>query len=82
MFFAGFWTSWTSARKLAEGEITADFYGFLTTEPTAEVKAVHPKAMPVSLADPIAWDTWMSATWAEAKAWQRALPDGALVRRQ
>jgi putative SOS response-associated peptidase YedK len=30
-----------------EGETTNDLYGFLTTEPNAEVGAIHPKAMPV-----------------------------------
>ena len=26
-FFAGIWTSWTSTRKLAEGEVTVDLFG-------------------------------------------------------
>ena len=30
-FFAGIWTRWTSVRKLKEGEIEADLFGFLTT---------------------------------------------------
>ena len=46
-FFTGIWTRWTSARKVCEGETTNDLFGFLTTEPNAEVGAVHPKAMPV-----------------------------------
>ena len=45
-FFAGVWTTWTSTRKVAEGEITADLFGFLTTDANAEVGAVHPKACP------------------------------------
>ena len=48
-FFAGIWTRWTSTRKIKEGEVTADLYGFLTTDPNAAVTTVHPQAMPVIL---------------------------------
>lgn len=41
--FAGIWPNWTSVRKVKEGETTNDLYAFLTTEPTAEVGAIHPK---------------------------------------
>ena len=47
--FAGLWTTWTSVRKVRDGEVTADLFGFLTTNPNAEVGAIHPKAMPVIL---------------------------------
>lgn len=78
-FFAGvFVPDWTSVRKLKEGEVTTDLYGFLTTEPNAEVRAIHPKAMPVILTQPDEWETWLRADWSEAKSLQRPLPDGAL----
>ena len=76
--FAGLWTTWTSVRKLAEGEVTCDLYGFLTTEPNAEVGAIHPKAMPVILTEPDEIETWLTAPWNEARKLQRPLPDGAL----
>jgi hypothetical protein len=36
-----------AVRKVKEGETTNDLFGFLTTEPNAEIRAIHPKAMPV-----------------------------------
>lgn len=77
-FFAGIWTRWTSVRRVAEGEVTCDLFGFLTCPPNAEVAAIHPKAMPVILTEPDEIETWLSAPWAEASALQHPLPDGAL----
>jgi putative SOS response-associated peptidase YedK len=76
--FAGLWTRWTSVRKVKEGEITADVFGFLTINPNVEVGAIHPKAMPVILENPIEWDEWMTAAWPEASKLQRPITDGAL----
>ena len=78
-FFAGIWVpKWTSVRKVKDGEVTVDLFGFLTTEPNAEVGAIHPKAMPVILQTANEVDTWMTAPVEEALKMQRPLPDGAL----
>jgi putative SOS response-associated peptidase YedK len=47
--------------QLAGGEITADLFGFLTTDANAEVGAVHPKAMTVILTEPGELETWLGS---------------------
>ena len=76
--FAGIWTRWTAVRKVKEGEVSADIFGFLTINPNAEVGTIHPKAMPVILRTPEEADIWMRAPAAKALTLQRPLPDGAL----
>jgi len=80
-FFAGIHLpGWQGVRKIKTGWETADLFAFLTTEPNAEVGAVHPKAMPVILTRPEEWEAWLAAPWGEAAALQRPLADGALQR--
>lgn len=78
-FFAGVWApQWTSVRKVKEGKVTTDLFAFLTTDPNKEVKAIHPKAMPVILRTAEELETWLTAPWEEAAAMQKPLPDGEL----
>lgn len=77
-FFAGIWTSWTSVRKLKEGEVTADLFGFLTTEANAVVAPYHPKAMPVILEDREEIKTWLTAPTPDALKLQRPLKESSL----
>jgi putative SOS response-associated peptidase YedK len=76
--FAGIWTRWTSVRKVKEGETTNDLFGFLTSDPNAEVRAIHPKAMPVILRTSEEIDAWLTLPTPKALEMQRPLPDGAL----
>jgi len=78
-FFAGAWTPWTGVRKISEGEVTVDIFGFLTTDSMPPVVAFHSKAMPVILTTPEEWDLWLSdETWDAVRHLQRPLPADAL----
>ena len=48
--FAGIWTNWTDVRKVKEGETTNDLFGFLTTDPNADVGASTRRRCPSSCA--------------------------------
>jgi putative SOS response-associated peptidase YedK len=60
--------------------VTGDhlLFAFLTTEPNAEVKLVHEKAMPVLLLDRESRETWIDDSMEEALALQGPSPDGTL----
>ncbi|MBB6304692.1 putative SOS response-associated peptidase YedK [Rhizobium leucaenae] len=80
MFFAGIWVpQWRSVRKVKEGEITIDLYGFLTTDANRVVGEIHEKAMPVILRNVEEIELWMTASWEEAKRLQRPMPDDGLL---
>lgn len=61
--FAGLWDHWG-------GEST---FAFLTCPPNSLVAPLHPKAMPVILAEDD-YETWLSAHWDEAKALVEPFP--------
>jgi putative SOS response-associated peptidase YedK len=78
--FAGIWTTWRGKRGSKSNPIEGEhqLYGFLTTEANAEVRPIHPKAMPVILTTAAEIEQWLTAPAEEALKLQRALPDGSL----
>ncbi len=80
-FFAGIWTPWHGTRGSMKTPRPGEhqLFAFLTCEPNAVVKPIHPKAMPVILTSPEDMETWLTADWPVAQALQRPLADDALV---
>lgn len=79
-FFAGVWTPWRGVRGTKAEPVDGEhrLFGFLTTEPNAEVGAIHPKAMPVLLRTAEEIEVWFCAPWSEASGLQHPAPDAAL----
>jgi putative SOS response-associated peptidase YedK len=59
--FAGISTPWAGVRRAKEGEISADIFAFITTEPNSIVAPIHSKAMPVILTRSEEVEIWMGA---------------------
>lgn len=80
-FFAGLWAPWQGTRGSVKTPRAGghELYAFLTCEPNVEVRAVHPKAMPVTLTTKDEIEIWMTADWTRAKGLQRPLADDALL---
>lgn len=53
-------------------------FSFLTTDPNAEVEAVHEKAMPVCLLTEADRELWMRGEVEDALTLQKPAPDGTL----
>jgi len=73
-FFAGIWRSWRGTRGMKANPVEGShmLFSFLTTEPNAEVVAVHEKAMQVCLLNESDRETWMQGETGEALALAKA----------
>lgn len=87
-FFAGIWRPWSGDTRLTEVEgksrrqrapAELELYSFLTTEPNAVVKPIHPKAMPVILTDPDECEEWLGGG-EDSLRLQRPLADNLLLK--
>ena len=80
-FFAGLWTPWTGTRGSMKTPRPGEhhLFAFLTCEPNAVVKPIHPKAMPVILTTEDEIEMWMTADWEKAQVLQRPLAEENLV---
>jgi putative SOS response-associated peptidase YedK len=78
--FAGVWGRWRGTRgpKSAPLDGEHELFAFLTAEANAIVAPIHPKAMPVVLTDPAAFELWLTAETPDALALQTPAPDEAL----
>lgn len=78
--FAGIWRPWTGLRGTRAAPVEGEhrLFAFLTTEPNALVRPIHPKSMPVILTTPQDCAAWLEGSLPEALALQRPLPDDAL----
>lgn len=74
--FAGIWRPWTGTRGTKKNPIEGEhlLYSFLTTDANEVMAPIHPKAMPVILADEISWDIWLNAPIDEALELQQPAP--------
>lgn len=74
--FAGIWRPWSGTRGSKKNPIIGDhlLYSILTTAANEVVAPIHPKAMPVILADPATWDIWLNGSVEEALKLQRPAP--------
>lgn len=74
--FAGLWRPWQG--ELRGEKVSLETMAFLTTEPNADVRSIHPGSMPVILR-PDQYETWLDGSPADALELARPLEDGSLT---